>query len=87
MAHQNGNGVPLGVLVIGRKRPGFDQDWNLIQRRKCVAAMEAAGHRCVGADDPVVDDQTIGQRIARSRPPAATPSSSSSPPWATASSP
>ena len=28
----------VGVLTIGRKRPGFDQEWNQIMRRECAGA-------------------------------------------------
>jgi L-fucose isomerase-like protein len=51
--------TPLGVLVIGRKRPGFDQEWNQIMRRKAAVAVAALGFTAVGADLNVVDDQTI----------------------------
>jgi len=49
----------LGVLIIGRKRPGFDQEWNAIIRRQAIAAFNKLGFDCVGADAPVVDDETI----------------------------
>jgi L-fucose isomerase-like protein len=49
---------PLGLLIIGRKRAGFDQEWNLIQRRKSLAALKELGIEVVTAAEPVVDDQT-----------------------------
>lgn len=51
---------PLGVLILGRKRPGFDQEWNQIVSRRSLAALERLGHVITGADAPVVDDATIG---------------------------
>lgn len=57
----------LGVLVLGRKRPGFDQEWNEIMRRKSLSALEALGFSCVGADAPVVDDETLHTRLEEIR--------------------
>jgi len=58
---------PLGVLVVGRKRPGFDQEWNDIMRRRAAEALATIGFACVGADTPIVDDQTARAAIARLR--------------------
>jgi L-arabinose isomerase len=55
--------APLGVLVIGRKRPGFDQEWNAVMRRKAGEALAAIGLASVGADTPIVDDQTIDRAM------------------------
>jgi L-fucose isomerase-like protein len=52
--------APLGVLILGRKRPGFDQEWNKIICDRAVAALKSMGYKTVGADKPVVDDATIG---------------------------
>src|SRR3954451_11347156 len=49
----------LGVLIIGRKRPGFDQDWNQEMRRRTATAIDSLGFASVGHDLNVVDDQTI----------------------------
>ena len=51
--------IQLGVLVIGRKRPGFDQEWNQVIRRRCDQAFRALHFSCIGGDTPVVDDETI----------------------------
>ena len=59
--------APLGVLVIGRKRPGFDQQWNEIIRRRAGEALAALGFEAVGAESPVVDDETIGSALNRIR--------------------
>lgn len=51
--------APVGVLVLGRKRPGFDQEWNRTICGRTTAAMEQMGLRTVGSDMPVVDDATL----------------------------
>jgi len=50
---------PIGVLILGRKRPGFDQEWNQIICGRSIAALQELGYTTVGADQPVVDDATI----------------------------
>lgn len=50
---------PLGVLILGRKRPGFDQEWNQLISRKSLAALTELGFQCIGAEAPVVDDASI----------------------------
>lgn len=62
VASRQGN---LGILVIGRKRPGFDQEWNQSMRGAAGEALTKLGFTCVGGDAPVVDDATIAQAIAR----------------------
>src|SRR5438477_3944753 len=57
----------VGVLIIGRKRPGFDQEWNQTMCSGARASLSALGYECIGADVPVVDDATIGAAIARIR--------------------
>jgi len=54
---------PVGVLILGRKRPGFDQEWNKIVTERCVATMEDLGLVCVGQDAPIVDDMTLRERL------------------------
>ncbi len=51
--------APLGVMILGRKRPGFDQEWNQIICGRAVAALKSLGYTTVGAEAPVVDDATI----------------------------
>ena len=51
--------VQLGVLILGRKRPGFDQEWNRIVCKDSLAALKDLGFICVGAEKPVVDDETL----------------------------
>jgi L-fucose isomerase-like protein len=55
----------LGVLTIGRKRPGFDQEWNQIMRTKCAEALRAIGHTDAEFVEPVVDDQTTRAALDR----------------------
>ena len=51
--------APLGVMILGRKRPGFDQEWNQLICGRAVAALKGLGYTTVGAEAPVVDDATI----------------------------
>jgi L-fucose isomerase-like protein len=53
----------LGVLILGRKRPGFDQEWNQIVCRQSLAALASLGYVCIGADVPVVDDATMNAAL------------------------
>lgn len=55
----------LGVLILGRKRPGFDQEWNQMICRRSLEALESLGYMCVGAEAPVVDDATIRAALER----------------------
>jgi L-fucose isomerase-like protein len=64
---QNKSSQPLGLLIIGRKRPGFDQEWNQIMVSRARDALVAMGFACVGGDTPVVDDQTTRDAINRIR--------------------
>lgn len=50
---------PVGVLILGRKRPGFDQEWNKIICQRSVASLQSLGFKCVGQDAKVIDDQTL----------------------------
>jgi L-fucose isomerase-like protein len=58
---------PLGVLILGRKRPGFDQEWNQIICGRAVAALKDLGYATVGAEAPVIDDATIKVALDRIR--------------------
>jgi L-fucose isomerase-like protein len=58
---------PVGVLILGRKRPGFDQEWNKMICGRSVAAMEALGFACIGFDAPVIDDVTLRAALERIR--------------------
>lgn len=60
-----GGSGPVGVLILRRKRPGFDQEWNQIICRRAVAALKDLGYATVGAEAPVVDDATIQSALAR----------------------
>lgn len=54
---------PVGVLILGRKRPGFDQEWNKIVCQRSVAALQSLGFTCIGQDAPVIDDATLGAAL------------------------
>lgn len=54
---------PIGVLILGRKRPGFDQEWNKIILGRSLAALEKLGFKTAGADTPVVDEATTVAKL------------------------
>lgn len=56
---------PLGVIILGRKRPGFDQEWNRIICDRSLVALKSLGYTCVGAETPVVDDASIRAALGR----------------------
>jgi len=58
---------PVGILTLGRKRRGFDQEWNKTICRRSVAAIESLGFQCVGKDAAVVDDQSLSAALDRIR--------------------
>jgi L-fucose isomerase-like protein len=49
----------IGVLIFGRKRPGFDQEWNKVVRERVLLTLKGLGFTCIGADRLVLDDETI----------------------------
>jgi L-fucose isomerase-like protein len=65
--HMNGNlsraasgaELKVGVVRIGRKRPGFDQQWNEVMSARCLEAIGALGHTVVGADALAIDDESM----------------------------
>lgn len=63
----NRKSSPLGVLILGRKRPGFDQEWNRSVCGRTVEALEQMGFAGVGADKPVVDDATLSVALQEIR--------------------
>jgi L-fucose isomerase-like protein len=50
---------PVGVLILGRKRPGFDQEWNKEITQRCLGSMRELGLECVGQDVKLVDDASL----------------------------
>src|SRR5579864_5943464 len=57
----------LGLLTIGRKRPGFDQEWNQTMRTKADEALAACGFQVIRPDVPVIDDVTTRAAMERIR--------------------
>lgn len=49
----------IGVLIFGRKRPGFDQEWSATVRERCRKTLTDLGYTCVGADEAVLDDESV----------------------------
>ena len=56
---------PLGVLILGRKRPGFDQEWNSLIRHRALTAIADLGYQIVGGEVAVVEDATVLAEIER----------------------
>lgn len=59
--------LPVGVIILGRKRPGFDQEWNRVVCRRSLAAMEELGFACIGQDHVVVDDHSLETALRQVR--------------------
>jgi len=58
-SYESGATKNLGVLIFGRKRPGFDQEWNKVTRERSLATLTGLGFNCIGADSPILDDEMI----------------------------
>ncbi|HEY5330888.1 MAG TPA: hypothetical protein VIJ79_13460 [Acidobacteriaceae bacterium] len=56
---EKGAAKNVGVLIFGRKRPGFDQDWNAVIRGRSLEILQGLGFTCIGADTLMMDDTTI----------------------------
>jgi L-fucose isomerase-like protein len=54
---------PVGVLILGRKRPGFDQEWNKIICKRSVESLQSLGYKCVGQDAKMIDDQSLYEAL------------------------
>ncbi|MBN1557956.1 MAG: sugar isomerase [Lentisphaerae bacterium] len=53
------NRMQVGLLVMGRKRPGFDPDWGARIREKVIAQMEGAFFKLFMPTVRIVDDLTL----------------------------
>jgi L-fucose isomerase-like protein len=51
--------LSVGVLIFGRKRPGFDQDWSTQVRNRCRSILDELGYQSVCADRVVMDDESV----------------------------
>jgi L-fucose isomerase-like protein len=49
----------IGVVMFGRKRPGFDQEWSTQVRETCRATFAELGYATVGTDRVVLDDESV----------------------------
>ncbi len=59
-AHRQREITPkVGVLIFGRKRPGFDQEWSREVRDRALAILADLGFTVIGADAIVSDDVTV----------------------------
>jgi len=54
---------PVGVLILGRKRPGFDQEWNQTICRRATETLGRLNFRCISSDRPVVDDASLAAAL------------------------
>jgi L-fucose isomerase-like protein len=50
---------PVGILILGRKRAGFDQEWSHIVCQRSIAALTGLGYKCIGGDAAVAEDEAI----------------------------
>jgi L-fucose isomerase-like protein len=57
----------IGVLVIGRKRPGFDAEWGRAMEAAAYKALNATGLTIVKASLPSVDDATLRSGVEELR--------------------
>lgn len=53
----------IGILIFGRKRPGFDQEWNATIRERCRKTLTDLSFTCIGADRVVLDDETVNAQL------------------------
>jgi L-fucose isomerase-like protein len=53
----------LGVIVIGRKRPGFDQEWSSIVCSQALNRLEELGFECIGHNVRAIDVESISAVI------------------------
>lgn len=63
--HKPQTAQTVGVIILGRKRPGFDQEWNRSICDRSLAALEQLGYVVARAEEPVVDDTTIAAAIRK----------------------
>jgi L-fucose isomerase-like protein len=58
---------PVGLLVVGRKRPGFDQEWNARMVKGAQQAFAEMGLKTAGAEAAVPDDKSVIAAIEKMR--------------------
>ncbi|HEY1686197.1 MAG TPA: hypothetical protein VGG19_15635 [Tepidisphaeraceae bacterium] len=56
---------PVGLLVVGRKRPGFDQEWNARMVKGAQSAFAEMGLKTAGADAACPDDKSVMAAIEK----------------------
>jgi L-fucose isomerase-like protein len=57
----------VGLLLVGRKRPGFDQEWNRTMVERSVAALDEMGYGRLPQPTPVPDDDAVRAVVGRLR--------------------
>ena len=58
-----GDERPIGVLMFGRKRPGFDQAWSAQICDRCRSKLDELGYATVGSDRVVLDDASVNAAL------------------------
>src|ERR1035441_1921968 len=53
----------IGVLIRGRKRPGIDQERSAASSEGYRNSLTDLGFACIGADDLVLDDETVNAAL------------------------
>ena len=51
--------ITLGVVVLGRERPGFDPDWGQAVLAAAKSALEGLDHEVVYAGEQAVDNGSL----------------------------
>ncbi len=55
--------IKVGVIFLGRKRPGFDPDWGSAMATRVRDALAASAFEVIEPPDTVVDDASLGQAL------------------------
>ena len=62
----NSNGIKLGAVFLGRKRPGFDQEWNRRVTENVQDFLKTSAYEAF-IPETVVDDASLRKAVARCR--------------------
>ena len=54
----------IGLLILGRKRPGFDPEWGALVRKRIGAFLDDAGYHTVVPSENVADDADLRKALA-----------------------
>ncbi len=62
-AFPNHNHTKLGVIFLGRRRPGFDMEWGKKQEEKTRAWLRQSGFTIIEPSEKAVDDPSIRRAV------------------------